>query len=211
MYHGIVTGCFAVTKIERKERLHRLTVNLNADLVRDLIVGASVSLDGVCLTVSEVKGSQVSFDVMGETLECTTLGSLMENDLVNIERSARANDEIGGHLLSGHIDGKAKIIGIATPPNNYIITCWVGDDLIKDIFRKGYVALNGASLTVAEVDRKNNWFRVCLIPETLKLTTFATKKIGDFLNLEIERNTQVIVDTVHELFAQTVSEGLVVR
>ncbi len=196
MFHGIVMGRFPVAHIEKLEGLSRLTVILTDDLIKDLHQGASVSVDGVCLTVSNLKGTNVSFDVMGESLACTALKYLNEGDQVNIERSARPNDEIGGHLVSGHVDGMAQIIAIETPPNNYVITLSVSDNLIKYIFRKGFISLNGASLTIAEVDRKNNWFRIWLIPETLRLTTFPLKKVNDFLNVEVERNTQVMVDTV---------------
>lgn len=202
MFHGIVSGYFPITHIEQQEGLNKITVELSPQLINSLSCGASVSVDGVCLTVAGLQDAKVSFDVVGETLRCTTLGALKESDLVNIERSARSNDEIGGHLLSGHIDGMAKIINIEKPTNNYIITCSVEDSLIKYIFRKGYIGLNGASLTIADLDRKNNWFCIWLIPETLRLTTFALKKKGDLFNVEIERNTQVVVDTVRDFLEE---------
>lgn len=196
MFHGIVTGRFPVAHIERREGLSRLTVTLTAPLIEGLTRGASIAVDGVCLTVSNLEGTDVSFDIMAESLNCTTLKFLNEGDQVNIERSARLSDEIGGHIVSGHVDGMARITAIETPENNYIMTLSAPDDLIKYIFRKGFISLNGASLTIAEVDRRNNWFRIWLIPETLRLTTFSLKKVNDFLNLEVERNTQVMVDTV---------------
>jgi riboflavin synthase len=205
MFHGIVMGLFPIAQIERRERLNRLTINLSDELVKDLVRGASVAVDGVCLTVSDLQGTNVSFDVMGESLDCTALKYLNEGDQVNIERSARPNDEIGGHLVSGHVDGLARITGIETPPNNYIITLSVADNLIKYIFRKGFISINGASLTIAEVNRDDHSFRIWLIPETLRLTTFPLKKVNDFVNVEVERNTQVIVDTVVDFLEKHLS------
>jgi riboflavin synthase len=206
MYHGIVYGTVPVASIDRRERLYRISLDLDQPLLEGLVRGASVGIDGVCLTVAGIDNRQVSFDVMGESLDCTTLKLLDAGDLVNIERSARSNDEVGGHLLSGHVDGMVQIVSIERPPNNHIITCSVPDNLSKYLFRKGYVGLNGASLTIAEVDRKQNKFSVHLIPETLRLTTFGAKKVGDFLNMEIERNTQVLVDTVHDFLESRLAE-----
>lgn len=203
MYHGIVAGYFPVTQIDRKERLYQITIDLTKELVKGLVRGSSVCIDGVCLTVTKLQDAQVSFDIMGESLDCSTLKLLDVGSFVNIERSARSGDEIGGHLLSGHVDGQAQIIRIETPINNHIITCTVADNLMPYIFRKGYIGLNGASLTIADADRKNNCFCIHLIPETLRLTTFGMKKVGDFLNVEIDRNTQVLVDTVREFLERT--------
>lgn len=202
MYHGIVFGTVPVSNVERLERLFKITVDLDQQLLAGLVRGASVSIDGVCLTVARIEGSQVLFDVMGESLDCTTLKFLSTGDLVNIERSAKQNDEIGGHLLSGHVDGMVQIVSVETPPNNHILTLSVPGELSKYLFRKGYVGLSGASLTVASIDKKQNQFSVHLIPETLRLTIFGAKRVGDFLNLEVERNTQVLVDSLYDFLEQ---------
>jgi riboflavin synthase len=202
MYHGIVMGCFPVVSLEKKEGLHHCAVDLNAELTEGLKQGASIAIDGVCVTVSKLEDNRVFFDIMDETLNRTTLSTLELGSRVNIERSARTGDEIGGHVLSGHVDGLAQITDIQTPPNNHVIHCSVPDNLTRYIFQKGFLAVNGASLTVVDVDRKGNCFSVHLIPETLRLTTFGTKRVGDFLNIEIERNTQVLVDTVRDFLEQ---------
>jgi riboflavin synthase len=195
-------GCFPVVSLEKKERLCRCVIELNEQLCEGLKRGASIALDGVCLTVSELQGQRVFFDVMGETLNRTTLGKLEVGTYVNVERSTRAGDEIGGHVLSGHVDGLAQITEIQKPENNHIIYFSVPNNLTKYIFQKGFLAINGASLTVVDVDKKRNILSVHLIPETLRLTSFGSKQVGDFLNIEIERNTQVLVDTVRDFLEQ---------
>lgn len=198
MFHGIVMGSFPIVSLDKKEGLYRCEIELSDELLDGLKQGASVAIDGVCLTVSKLDGQKASFDIMGETLNRTTLGKLETGAYVNVERSACAGDEIGGHVLSGHIDGLAQITDIQRPTNNYIICCSVPNELARYIFQKGYLAVHGTSLTVVDVDRKNNSFSVHLIPETLRLTSFSTKEVGDYLNIEIERNTQVLVDTVRD-------------
>jgi riboflavin synthase len=133
---------------------------------------------------------------MQESLDRSTLGNLRVGAKVNFERSLKFGQEIGGHLLSGHIDFSAQITKVDTPPNNHQITFAAPADWMRYIFPKGYVALNGASLTVARCDKGAGTFEVCLIPETLRLTTFGSLRAGDRVNVEIDRQTQVIVDTV---------------
>ena len=117
---------------------------------------------------------------------------------VTVERAARDGAEIGGHPLSGHIDFKARVHSIRRPDNNCVLRFAVPAPWMRYVFAKGYIAVNGASLTVAEANRAERWFEVWLIPETLRMTTFGAKHEGDSLNLEIERATQVVVDTVRD-------------
>lgn len=121
MFSGIVQQTSPIVRVDRKTGLTSIAVDLG-DLVNGLRLGASVSVAGVCLTVTHVDGSLASFDMMGETLAKTTLGALVLGDRVNIERSLKAGDEIGGHAVSGHVAGTAKIARIETPPNNWIVT-----------------------------------------------------------------------------------------
>lgn len=199
MFTGIIQGSFAVKGLENKENFLEISISLPEDLRNNLQVGASVSVDGVCLTVSKILEDMVSFNVMQETLNVTTLGNLKIGDAVNIERSLNFSSEIGGHLLSGHIDTKAKIVNISEPANNYIIKFQLESKWMKYIFSKGYVGINGASLTIVNADKTNNTFQVYLIPDTLKLTNLKYKKENDFVNLEIDRQTQVIVETVERV------------
>ena len=196
MFTGIVKGLGKIQKIERLPGLHKIDVELPLGAEEGVELGASIANDGVCLTVAHINGRVVRFDVMQETLNKTTVGLLKEGDQVNIERAAKDGQEVGGHILSGHIDTTIEVSKIERPENNYVIHFKVPKAWMQYIFAKGYIGLNGASLTIASVNKAENTFTVWLIPETLRLTTFGQKKIGDKINLEVERATQVIVETV---------------
>ena len=162
---------------------------------KDLEIGASVTNNGVCLTVTEVNGDLVSFDLMQETLRITNLGAVKVGDHVNIERAMQMGTEIGGHLLSGHVYCTATISDIIASENNRQI--WFelpSADVMKYILTKGFVAVDGISLTIGEV--KGAQFCVNLIPETLQRTLMGQRKVGDIVNIEIDPQTQAIVDTV---------------
>ncbi len=196
MYTGIVQGAFAIQTLEKKSGLHSLSLDLPKDLREDLSIGASVGIDGVCLTVTAIEGERVGFDVMQQTLSVTTLGAFNTGDRVNVERSAKQGVEIGGHIISGHIDGCAEIVAIEEPENNRFVTYQVSPKLMRYIFNKGFIGVNGCSLTVANINRDNSQFTVCFIPETLRVTTHGEKQVGDKVNIEVDRQTQTIVDTV---------------
>jgi len=136
--------------------------------------------------------------VMQQSLNLTSLGRFALGDVLNVERAARDGAEIGGHPLSGHVDFTATLASVRQPENNHVMRIAVPEPWMRYVFAKGYIAINGASLTVAEADRREGWFEVWLIPETLRQTTFGTKQPGDALNVEIERSTQVFVDTVRD-------------
>ncbi len=202
MFTGIVKGKGIVKGVEERPGLVTFTITLPKDSENGLEIGASVAVDGVCLTTTKIVARDVSFDVMQETLIKTTIGSLKVNSEINIERAAKDGAEIGGHPLSGHVDTKAELVKIEEPINNYVLTFKVDPQWIKYIFPKGYVALNGTSLTIAAVDKKECTFTAWLIPETLRLTTFGTKKVGDYINLEVERGTLVTVDTIRDFLEE---------
>lgn len=199
MYTGIVQGKFKVARVDQKPGLHTIYMDLPSRLKVGLEKGASVSVDGVCLTVAGFDGAYVYFDVMMETLKLTTLGSLNVGSLVNVERSAKSGDEIGGHLISGHVDTKAKVLSIQQPENNFVIRFSIEKQWMKYIFSKGFLGINGCSLTVVNADKTTGEFEVWLIPETLELTTFGEMQVGDDINIEMDRQTQVIVDTISDL------------
>jgi riboflavin synthase len=199
MFTGIVQGIARVAAVIDRPGLRTFTLDFPQGFAQDLAIGASVAVDGVCLTVTGRVGDDAArFDVMQQSLGLTTLGTLAQGDGVNVERAARENAEIGGHPISGHVDVQARLDAIRRPDNNQVLRIAVPPRWMRYIFPKGYVAVNGASLTVAEADRRGGWFEVWLIPETLRMTTFAAKREGDALNLEIERGTQVMVDTVRD-------------
>ena len=202
MFSGIVQTTTCVTHVLEKSGMKSFSVSLNETMRRDLAIGASVAIDGVCLTVVKMEGSDIYFDAVKETLDKTTLGRLAEGDQVNIERSIRVGDEIGGHHVSGHVHGKAEIVRIdESVDNNFLLTLKIPAGLIKYTFNKGYIALNGASLTIVNVDHQAQTIQVSLIPETLRQTTFKDKQLGDMVNIEIEQQTQTIVDTVEQTLA----------
>jgi riboflavin synthase len=196
MFTGIVKGCATVRSIERKPGLYTLTLDFPPDFDAGLEIGASVAVDGVCLTVTSHSPDRAVFDVMQESLARTTLIDLVDGAQVNVERAARDGAEIGGHPLSGHVDCTAEIVGIATPENNKVLTFRMPAEWSRYVFAKGYVAINGTSLTVSNTNRAQHTFEVWFIPETLRATTFDDKQVGQKVNIEIERATQVTVDTI---------------
>jgi riboflavin synthase len=201
MFTGIVSGTFPIAELTRKPGLTTFAVELDAKHAEGLSPGASVSLDGVCMTVTKVAGTRAYFDASVETLSRTTLGELREGNLVNVERSARSGAEIGGHPISGHVDGLAEVVSVERPENNCVITFRLPPTYGRYVFNKGFVSLNGCSLTVCDLDKKTAQFRVFLIPETLRLTTFDRTRPGNRVNFEIDRQTQVIVDTIEAALA----------
>ena len=208
MFTGIVKGLGTVVSGHARPGLATFVVEMPAGYVDGLQIGASVAIDGVCLTATEITaspllpqggvggGHRVSFDAMQETLERTTIGSLVVGSRVNVERSYRVGDEVGGHIVSGHVTGTVEIIAIDAPENNRVVTFRADPSWMKYVLPKGFVALDGCSLTVVDVNRNDATFTVWLIPETLKMSTFGFKKVGDRVNLEIDSKTQAIVDTV---------------
>jgi riboflavin synthase len=202
MFTGIVQACVPVTRVDRQPGLITYTVALPEDLRRGLEPGASVSIDGVCQTVTRIAGADVTFDAMQETLSATTLGLLVEGAQVNVERSAAMGDEIGGHVLSGHVIGTAEIVAVRDSENNHAKTFRVPSAWMKYVFPKGFIALDGASLTLARVDKQSSTFEVWFIPETMKRTTLGFKRTGARVNVEIDSRTQVIVDTVERVLGE---------
>ncbi|MFI4938525.1 MAG: riboflavin synthase subunit alpha [Candidatus Berkiellales bacterium] len=198
MFTGIVQAMGKVSWIQREPQLTHFGITFPASLLPGLKTGASVSIHGVCLTIVAINGDDIRFDIIEETLKRTTLGSLNEGDHVNLERSAKIGDEIGGHLLSGHIMGTGTIDKLVDLNHQRIVTIHCDPTYMKYIFPKGYIALNGASLTIVETDVAG-YFTVHLIPETLRLTTFGRSKIDDKVNIEIDSQTQAIVETVKNI------------
>lgn len=202
MFTGIVQGVATLSRLEGLPGLSRLTLNLPLGFSQGLEIGASVACDGVCLTVTALPGpDQACFDVMQQSLALTALAGLEPGTQLNVERAAREGAEIGGHPLSGHVDFSAQLLSLRQPVNNHVLRVGVAAPWMRYIFAKGYIAVNGASLTVAQAQREldgSGWFEVWLIPETLRMTTFGAKQPGALLNIEIERSTQVFVDTLRD-------------
>ena len=201
MFTGIVQGLGEVTQIQDHGGIRRLQVRLPTGRDQGLETGASVAINGVCLTVVGWDQHGVEFDVIDETLRLTNLGDLKVGRVVNVERAARFGDEIGGHVLSGHIHGRAQVTEVVETDANLAVWWAVPDALKKYVLPKGYVSLNGCSLTVGDTERDGQ-LSIHLIPETRELTTFGRVTVGDSLNLEIDSQTQAIVDTVERVLEQ---------
>jgi len=199
MFTGIVQGIATVSSLQDRPGLRSFTLAFPPGFAAGLAIGASVAVDGVCLTVTALHGEEAAdFDVMQQSLSLTTLGGLRQGSRVNVERAARDGAEIGGHPLSGHVDFQATLASVRRPENNHVMRIAVPAPWMRYVFAKGYIAINGASLTVSDASKAEGWFEVWLIPETLRMTTFADKAPGAALNIEIERSTQVMVDTVRD-------------
>jgi riboflavin synthase len=205
MFTGIVQGTAEIVAIEEAEAFRTHVVVLSDELRLGLEPGASVAHNGVCLTVTAIEGEQVRFDLMRETLKVTNLGALGVGDRVNIERAARFGDEIGGHAMSGHVMAMAELVELDEAPNNRRLWFEVPHALGRFLFAKGYIGVDGISLTIGEVRAANvdhgPRFCVDLIPETLARTILVDRVPGDRVNIEVDPQTQAIVETVERVLA----------
>ena len=193
MFTGIVAGTAPILRIDEGEGIRKITVDLG-DFLDGLETGASVSLDGVCMTVVSIDSGLVTFDAISETLDRTTLSDRSEGDLLNVERSMRLGDELGGHILSGHVMGTAEIIESRTVGEGLDLLISIPDGCSPFILEKGFIAVDGMSLTVGKCDEGS--FGLHIIPETLRITTLDKKVVGDRVNIEIDSRTQAVVETM---------------
>ena len=203
MFTGIVQGMAQIIESQAAGSNKRLVIQFPKGSMQGQQLGASVAINGVCLTVVAVRNDVVSFDVIDTTLALTNLGELKIDAAVNFERAAKIGDEIGGHIMSGHILCCVVVADIRTQDDSYRIRFSAKKSSSVDVaamsylFNKGYVGLNGSSLTICDIG--DDWIEVSLIPETLRLTTFGLLQIGDKVNLEIDSHTQATVDTVERI------------
>ena len=198
MFTGIVQGLGVIKSIEEGDGI--ITFSVVCPDTQDLIIGASVAIDGVCLTATSINGDLVTFDIIPETMERTTLGERTVDDNVNIERSLRYGDEVGGHLLSGHIIGRGLVTYSESVGEGAQLKIKAPPAIQKYIQTKGYIGIDGISLTLWEV--VDNEFDLHIIPETLRLTTLGSKQAGDAVNIEIDSTTMMIVETVERLLKE---------
>ena len=200
MFSGIVVGTGKVNKVIKFEDYNVLEISYPKEFTKNLKKGASVSVNGVCLT-SKNKGSKIlKFDVIEETLKRTNLRNVCKNDFVNLERSISASTEIGGHLMSGHVHYAAKILEIVNKKGIKDIKISLNEKYSDYVLEKGYIGINGCSITIGKVNK--NSFLVHLIPETLEITNLNFIKKNDLVNIEIDQNTIAIVDTVKKTLAR---------
>ncbi|WP_044470791.1 riboflavin synthase [Mannheimia massilioguelmaensis] len=200
MFTGIVQGTAQIQSIVSKKDFRTQTIKMPQELLDGLEIGASVANNGVCLTVTSIEDDLVSFDLMMETLNITNLGQLKAGDFVNIERAMKMGTEIGGHILSGHVYCMAEVVEKVSSENN--LRLWfklLNTEAMKYILTKGFIAIDGISLTVVEVEQ--NTFCVNLIPETIQRTLIGERIVGSKVNIEVDSQTQAIVDTVERYLA----------
>ena len=205
MFTGIVQGTAEVVDIIEKKDFRTHVLRLPESLLAGLQSGASVAHNGCCLTVTRIDGERVSFDLMQETLKVTNLGELKPGERVNVERAARFGDEIGGHAMSGHILCTAVVSRVIDSENNHQLWFRIPAPWRKYLFTKGYIGIDGISLTIGEV--AGDEFCVNLIPETLQRTNIGGRKAGARVNIEIDPQTQAIVDTVERVMVERGSAG----
>lgn len=184
MFTGIVTDIGIVTRVEQLDHGRRIGMRTGWD-ISDLAIGASVAHAGVCLTVVAMGEGRFECEAWEEALRLTTLGSLKEGDRINLERSLKVGDEIGGHFVTGHVDGQARIVDLRAEGGATRFVIEAPSALARFIAPKGSVALDGTSLTVNGVE--GDRFDVLLIRHTLEVTTWGERKVGDALNLEVDR------------------------
>ena len=182
MFTGIVETVGTVASVVESGSTAQLTIHSVLD--GDYVHGESIAVNGVCLTVASSDGDTWTADVMRITLETTALSGVAEGDRVNIERALRADARLGGHMLLGHVDGTATLVAVDKQPEWTDLTFEIPADLERYVVRKGSIALNGTSLTVAELEGRN--VTVSLIPTTLTETTFGDLTIGDRANVEVD-------------------------
>ncbi|MBR3607971.1 MAG: riboflavin synthase [Lachnospiraceae bacterium] len=181
MFTGIVEEVGKIKKIERNTVSAKLSIEADK-VLQEVKEGDSIAVNGICLTVTSFTKNSFTADVMHETMNRTTLGKLKENSPVNLERALSVMGRFGGHMVSGHIDGRGKIVGIEKDDNAVLFTIETTEKILRYIVEKGSIAINGISLTVARVDRKN--FTVSVIPHTLRVTSLGSFQKGDEVNLE---------------------------
>ncbi len=203
MFTGIVQGIASIQTMRQDDDITRLTVAFPKGALTNVQQGASISINGCCLTVTGFSNDEASFDLVPETITRTMFHTLKDGVTVNFERSLKFGDEVGGHVLSGHVDVVAELVNVETLQESKIVTFKVPPEWTKYLFTKGYIAVQGASLTLTGVDKEQGLFTISLIPETLAKTTFGEMRVGALANIEIDRTTQVVVDTVERMMRET--------
>lgn len=199
MFTGIVRGGARISSIVREGDITHLKVTFPQGSLTGIEVGASIAINGCCLTVVSYSGQDAAFDLVPETIKRTTFRNSQQEDSVHFERSLAFGDEVGGHLLAGHIDAVAEVVAVEELVGGRNVSFKLPAQFIKYVLPKGYIAVMGASLTVVSVEQSKGVFSVSLIPETLRVTMFDRISVGDMVNIEIDRTTQAIVDTVERV------------
>lgn len=211
MFTGIIRGLCPLEAVDLNgDTFGRITIRHTEDMIQNLRLGDSVAIDGVCLTATEIKDLLVTYDVIKSTLSRTIIGEYMVGIHVNLERSLKPDGEIGGHEVSGHVDTTAIVESIDSTPGNrcvfFRLPCMFG----KYVFPRGFITINGVSLTVSDCLDSGSLFSVWLIPETIRVTNLGSLHVGQRVNVELHRGVQVLVDTLErsvQKFLQQIIEN----
>ena len=194
MFSGIVQEAGKVKDFLKREDIYNISIDCSSKITSNLKKGASVSVNGVCLTVKDENPEILRFDLVEETIKRTNFQNIKIGDSVNLERSMKMGDEIGGHLVSGHIHGISKVVSIEIRDQSWDVEISIEPFMQEYILHKGYVAINGCSLTVGEVSKES--FLIHLIPETLSVTNLFQLEQDSTVNIELDQNTIIIADTI---------------
>ena len=194
MFSGIVQEAGKVKDFLKQEDIYNISIDCSSKITSNLKKGASVSVNGVCLTVKDENPEILRFDLVEETIKRTNFQNIKIGDNVNLERSVKMGDEIGGHLVSGHIHGVSKVVSIEIRDQSWDVEISIEPFMQEYILHKGYVAINGCSLTVGEVSKES--FLIHLIPETLSVTNLFQLEQDSTVNIELDQNTIIIADTI---------------
>ena len=200
MFSGIVQTVGKIESIKDKNNIKTIRIETHGDYLEDIAIGQSVSVDGVCLSLVKKNKEYCEFEAVEETINRTTLGSYKQGTKVNLEKSLKFGDTVGGHFVSGHIHTKGRIVEVELIGESKNILVEIEEKWIKYLTEKGYISVNGASITIGKVSK--NTFYVHLIPETLKTTNLDELIYDNYVNLEFDQTTIAIVDTTERLINQ---------
>ena len=200
MFSGIVQTVGKIESIKDKNHIKTMRIETHGDYLEDIAIGQSVSVDGVCLSLVKKNNEYCEFEAVEETINRTTLGRYKQGTKVNLEKSLKFGDTVGGHFVSGHIHTRGRIVEVELVGESKNILVEIEEKWIKYLTEKGYISVNGASITIGKVSK--NTFYVHLIPETLKTTNLDELIYDNYVNLEFDQTTIAIVDTTERLINQ---------
>ena len=200
MFSGIVQTVGKIESIKDKDHIKTIRIETHGDYLEDIAIGQSVSVDGVCLSLVKKNNEYCEFEAVEETINRTTLGSYKQGTKVNLEKSLKFGDTVGGHFVSGHIHTRGRIVEVELVGESKNILIEIEEKWIKYLTEKGYISVNGASITIGKVSK--NTFYIHLIPETLKTTNLDELIYDNYVNLEFDQTTIAIVDTTERLINQ---------
>ena len=197
MFTGLVSHLGTVTKIEHAGDSAKLVIN-SPEITKEIKIGDSVAVNGVCLTVTEFDSNSFTVDVMVQTLNLTSTGKLIAGDKVNLELATKSSDRLGGHIVQGHVDGVGTVAAIAQEPKWQRMDIKLPKTLMRYVVAQGSITVEGVSLTVGQLNDDEDQITVWLIPETLAKTNLSRKKIADLVNIEVD----VLAKYVERLIAR---------